>query len=732
MNKKISQFFPIYFKNLSTAIFNLYIFFPYFFSIKILAKTLFYPWKNLIYTKKAQFFSFSQILEAISFNLISRTIGFFARFSLILFWFFLQLTYTISLPFIFLFFILISPIFFLFNLFSESEEEKKKKQRENFIKFHLLSAENKEKVKAWFEDYYQEWQKLKRWYLKENLFQIPPLARDWAYGYTYNLNQFCEELTTAEYLSSKTAVVDREKEITQIEDILIKSRYNNVLIVGEDGVGKHTIVDALAYRVYHGITQKPLMYHRILKLNMEKILTTFNDQIKREEFFDQLLSEASQAKNIIIFIDKIDRYLAGDDYTRVDLSIPIEKYAKTSLLQIIGITTPFFYQKIIFPNDKINQIFTKVNVEEITPEIAEKILLKLIFNFENKYQLAIPYETIKNAIIKSNFYLTYIPFPEKAIDLIDLACAKAKKEGKKILHPLYVDLAIMEKTHIPTIMTEEIKNKLLHLEENLKQKIFGQEEAMIKIASAVKQAFILAGKRKKPIGSFLFLGPTGVGKTETAKILSQVFFGSEKYLLRFDMSLYQTKEDIEKLIGSYQTKDPGLLTQTIRENPYGVLLLDEIEKTHPDLLNIFLTILDEGYFTDSFGKRVDCKNLVIIATSNAGSDLMFKQEKVEDTNFLINYLIEKKIFTPEFLNRFDALVFYKPLKESDFLLIAKKAVALLKKEVFNLYNVEIEVSDEYLLKLIKEKLDFRFGARNLQRLLKEEIEKQVVDSVLNN
>jgi ATP-dependent Clp protease ATP-binding subunit ClpA len=198
------------------------------------------------------------------------------------------------------------------------------------------------------------------------------------------------------------------------------------------------------------------------------------------------------------------------------------------------------------------------------------------------------------------------------------------------------------------------------------------------------------------------------------------------------MSLYQTKQDIEKLIGSYTTKDPGLLTQAIRENPYGVLLLDEIEKASPDLLNIFLTILDEGYFTDGFGKKVDCKNLVIIATSNAGSDLMFKIEKITDNNSIINYLIEEKIFTPEFLNRFDALVVYKPLKTEDFLLIAKKLVENLKKEILNLYNVKLEISDNYLLKLIKENLDYRFGARNLQRILKEKIEKQVVELVLTN
>lgn len=733
MFKKILFLYKNYFQNLLTALVNLFIFFPYFFSIKKLFQTLFFPWKNLVYNKKKpQGFSFSYLIEKFSFNLISSAIGFMMRFSLLAFWFLWQTLYSISIPIIFIFSILISPIFLVLNFLKDQEEEKNKKKRQ-FLKDHFLKEENKEKVEEWFENYYQEEEKGKLWYRKENLFNLPPLARDWAFGYTYLLNQFGLELTTQAYLENRPAVIDRENEITQIEEVLSKSKYNNALIIGEEGVGKHSIIDALAYRMFHGLTTPQLIYHRLIKLDMEKILTVYQDQKSRELFFDQLLNDAVSAGNIIIFIDKIDRYLSSSEITRVDLSIPLEKYAKTSNLQIIGVTTPFLYQKFIFPLEKINQLFTKVEVEEVSLELAEKIMLKIALNLEKKYQIKIPYETIQETINKSSFYLTYIPFPEKAIELLDLACIKAQLSHETKVLPETVNQVLTEKTKIPTQLNNQLKEKIINLEDELKKEIFGQDFALKKLSMAIARAFILIGKRKKPLASFLFLGPTGVGKTETAKLLAETFFGSKNYLLRFDMSLYQKTEDIEKLIGSYKTNYPGILTETIRNNPYGVLLLDEIEKSNPKLLNIFLTILDEGYFTDGFGKKVDCKNLIIIATSNAGSDLIFNNlNKTINDNFFINYLIEKKFFSPEFLNRFDSIIFYQPLSEKTYLQIGKKVINLIKKEFFDLYQINIEVSENYLLKLIKTKVDPRFGARNLNRIIKEETENKIINYLLKN
>ena len=309
MLKKISEFYIKSLQSFFQAVLNIFIFLPYFFSVKILLKTLFYPWKNINYSKTIDSFSLSFWLEKNFFNFISVTIGFFMRFSLLSFYVLVQILLLITIPVILFVYLIFISFFSLISLFKKTDEEKKQEALNKFIKFHLLTAENKNQVIAWFDQYYQEKEKREKWWLKENLFLIPPLARDWAYGYTYFLDHYSEELTSGLYLQSKPAIVDREKEIKAIEEVLSKSRLNNVLIVGEDGVGKHTIVDSLAYRIYHGISDQ-LMYHRILKLDMEKILNEYQDQVKREFFLEQLLKEAVEAKNIIIFIDDIDRYLS--------------------------------------------------------------------------------------------------------------------------------------------------------------------------------------------------------------------------------------------------------------------------------------------------------------------------------------------------------------------------------------------------------------------------------------
>ncbi|MDO8741660.1 MAG: AAA family ATPase [Candidatus Roizmanbacteria bacterium] len=292
----------------------------------------------------------------------------------------------------------------------------------------------------------------------------------------------------------------------------------------------------------------------------------------------------------------------------------------------------------------------------------------------------------------------------------------------------------MIKTHIPTTITKQMKEKLLNLETLLFSRIIQQDEAIKKLSSALRRSFLLIGKRKKPLTTFLLLGPTGVGKTETAKVIAQVFFSDQqKYLLRFDMSEFQSKYDIPKLIGD--STNPGFLTQTIREQSYGVLLLDEIEKADKDLINIFLTIIDEGYFVDGQGKRVDCKNLIIIATSNAGSDMLYKQSTVEDTlrnNELINYLVEKRIFSPEFLNRFDGVITFQPLNKEAINILAKRIIDRITIDIYKLYKVKIIVSEKTLEAISQKGYDPRFGARNLERTIRDEIEDKAAKLIFEN
>ena len=658
------------------------------------------------------------------------------RSALLFFYFFLQALLLIALPFFLVFYLLYLPFGFIAYSFRKSEEEVKEHLRLKFIGQHLLDQVNYKQVASWFEDYYQKHIHHTRWFSKANLFSIPPLARDWSEGFTPTLDQYGQDLTSQAYQNKTLNIVDREKEIDEIERTLSKSQEANVVIVGEEGVGKHTVVIALAKKMYEGKTKSMLMYKRIIWLNMEKILNQETDLKKRESFLEDLFAEAQKAKNILIFIDNLDRYLANDN-AKIDLTSSIGKYAKSNSLQFIGITTPFYYEKYIFNNERLARSFVKIDVKEVTASEAEKILISLSFAFENRYGLILPYETIKTAIQKSDFYLTAIPFPEKAIDLLDSACVLAKSDQvhKTVVMPDLIDKVVSEKTHVPVTVNQNTKDKLIHLEELLLAKIVNQNEAIKKVASTLRRSFLLLGKRKKPLASFLFLGPTGVGKTETAKAIAKIFFGGEIYLLRFDMSNFQSTADIPKLIGSIDTGNPGLLAKGVRESPYGVLLLDEIEKGNRDLINIFLSVLDEGYFTDGFGKRVDCKNLVIIATSNAGSDFIYSNpggSRISQMNSvsLIDHLIEQKIFSPEFLNRFDGVIAYRPLDLESAKLIAKKMLDVISQDIYSLHKVKISLSDSYINDLVAKGYDPKFGARNLERLLRDEVEDKIAKVIL--
>lgn len=758
------------------AIYTLIFFFPYFFSFIPLLKTFFYPWKHIVTKKETRGFSFSEFFNRLLLNMMSSCIGASMRFSIIIFFLFFELFYIVSLPIVTVFFFcLILPTSLALYMANPTEEEIKEKKKEMFLASHCLKQENSLAVSEWFEEGWQETISEKKWWDRKLLFSYPPLARDWATGYTPMLDTYVEDLTSSVYQSETRHIVGRKKELSQMQDILSKSEEANVILVGEEGVGKRTVVDALARLIYEGQTGLQLAYKRILRLNMEKILTFSTDLKQRETFFEDLLSEAVEAKSVILLIENIDKYCAPGE-GRLDLTTSIEKFAKYPTIQFIGITTPFFFQRYLFPNEKINRLFAKVDVKEISKTEALVTLLHCIPSFEKTYSVDIPYETALAVIEKSEFYITHIPFPEKAIELLDQTAShyysrfkRKPHEKMPVILPEYIDVVLSEKTHIPTSLTEEMRKKLLELETLLEQHVLFQKNALSQLAGAIRRSFILLGKRKKPLATFLFLGPTGVGKTETAKALAHIFFGNEaSYLTRFDMSLFQSKDDIKTLIGSLESGLSGMMSQAIREQPYAVLLLDELEKAHPDLLNIFLTIIDEGYFTDGFGKRVDCKNLIIIGTSNAGSDYIYKQQQLMDKinqvaiggsdlgasptradsqavgehwrgdetrqNLsqpqIIDYLVQNKIYSPEFLNRFDGVVVYNPISNDALLELAKKMSSSIQTTIFSVYQIKINVKEETLLTMIKKHYNPQFGARNLEHVVTTEIEDKLATLLL--
>ncbi|MBI3619718.1 ATP-dependent Clp protease ATP-binding subunit [Candidatus Roizmanbacteria bacterium] len=715
--------------NFLTAYANSFLFLFYFFSVSSLFRTLFYPWKNIVTTKADKGFSFSEWFNRFSFNVISSGLGFIMRSSLIIFYFLLLIVLILLFPVFLCFYFLFLPILYFTAHTARQEEENKKRIINRFVSGHLTDENNRLLVEKWGMVFYEKYYLTSQWWARPNLFSVPPLARDWAVGYTPILDKYADELTTPSYQTKIQNVVDRQKEINEIERTLTKQQEANVVIVGEEGVGKHTIVDALAKKIYEGKTISVLMYKRILKLNMEKILAEFNDLKTREQFFEGLLNEALKAGNIIFFFDDFDQYISAGS-SRVDLTVSIEKFARGAGVQFIGITSPFAYQRYIFENEKIARLFTKVDVFEISKKEAEEILMHNAFNYEKKYRLLIPYEIIAEIVEKSDYYLTSIPFPEKAVDLLDRACILASQLHSVRVSPDIVSQVVTEKSHTPTALSGDLKKQLATLATHLNERIIGQDNALAKIVPTLQRSLVLMGKRKRPLATFLFLGPTGVGKTETAKAIASSLFGNETSLIRFDMSLFQTEQDIVRLIGASDSGYPGLLTKAIRDNPYGVLLLDEIEKANKNLLNIFLTILDEGYFSDGFGKRVDCKNLIIVATSNAGGDKIFRDaDSFSSEKKLLDYLIGNKYFSPEFLNRFDGIIAYQPLTFAATERIARKLEAKIISEQMPTAKGTVPLSPEQLRDIIQQAYDVRFGVRDLERRLRENVEKQISSSL---
>jgi len=715
---------------------NLCKFLPYFFSVFFLIKTLFSPWKRVYAIKTKPGFLFDEWAKIISFNLISSCIGCMLRLFLVGLYLFIQiLFFALLIPSAIVFILVSLLILYPLTLVQPSEKELKTIAKNNFLRLRLLKEENRTSVEQWFEHYYQTYKQKKAWWSLSELFAIPPIARDWHMGFTVTLDRYGEELTKPTLY--KHHLVGRKKEIDQIEQILSKSEESNVVVVGEEGVGKQTIIEELAKRLYYGQTVGLLAYKRMILVLMGKILSESVDKNQKEELVRQVFSEAAAAGNIILVIRELDRYVSPEP-GRIDLSAVIEPFAKTSNVQCIGVTTPFLFQKYLYSNEKIRRIFQKVDVGAVSPDEALQILMDAAYAFEKRFPVILPYETLQAIVEKSEYYITHIPFPEKAVELLDEICAtvsqRGKPDGASVIDPSVVDQVLSQKIHVPTTLSEDTKTKLRSLESALSEQIIDQQEAVQKTASTLRRSFLLINKRKKPFATLLFLGPTGVGKTQTAKTIAQFFFGSEKYLYRFDMSSYQSKDDIVLLIGSRDKNQPGLLTESIRNNPYGVLLLDELEKANKDLLNIFLTIIDEGYFTDGFGKPVDCKNLIIVATSNAGSDQIYEElaryVNSKEEGWLINYLVSKKIFSPEFLNRFDQIVLYRPLEKESVFKIAKREVKKIEITIQKLYHINMTVTDDFLSKLIDREYDRKFGARNMERLIHDNIEDTIAKMIL--
>lgn len=621
---------------------------------------------------------------------------------------------------------------------------------------------------------------------------------------TPTLDQFSRDMTMDARMGNLDPVIGREKEIERVLQILSRRMKNNPCMVGEPGVGKTAVAEGIAYLIAAGDVPDTVRDKRLLSLDLSSMVAGSKYRGEFEERIKKVIAEVKNAGNVILFVDELHTIIgAGGAEGAIDASNILKPSLSRGEIQMIGATTRAEYRKYIEKDAALERRFQPVYVEEPTNEETVEILKGLRSAYEEHHHVEISDQALEAAVSLSVRYISDRFLPDKAIDLMDEACSRKRlgfgKKAKKTL-PLELEIQVLSDdienlleagdideaaellkkqrkleakldktkqnknvknvvvdaediadvvsvwTKIPVNkLTEQESKRLERLEEELHKRVVGQNEAVDAVARAIKRSRVGLKDPKRPVGSFLFLGPTGVGKTELSKALAEAVFGSEEALIRVDMSEYMEKHSVSKLIGSppgyVGFEEGGQLSEKVRSNPYSVILFDEIEKAHSDVFNILLQVLDDGHITDSQGRKVDFKNTIIIMTSNTGAQRIIDPKKLgfvtasnadtEHEDMKKNVMDEvKQNFKPEFLNRIDDIIVFRALTEEDVRNISNLLLKELKQRVASQMEIQLKFGDA-VKKLIFEKgYDKKYGARPLKRVIQTNIEDELAEAVL--
>lgn len=557
-------------------------------------------------------------------------------------------------------------------------------------------------------------------------------------GWTLETEKYTKDINT-EVLkrSEEYFLVGRGKEVSQLEQVLLRTSKRNAILLGEPGLGKTTIVYSLARKSVIGELPVELSYKRFMELDLTSINASANEG-EIEQRLKNILVEVSHAGDVVLFVPNIENLAGALEGGKFDISGLLSQTLKDINLQVIGTSTRAAFHKYIEDKAVFADSFEVIDVTEPNTDEAIRILEEATHLIESKTGVKITYKAILKAVELSERYLIDKVLPGKAINLVDEAAANIALSGKKLLEESDIEHIISDKAKVPAgLATGEEKDKLLQLEKVLHQRIVSQDEAISAISQAVRRARTLKRDSKKPIGVFLFLGPTGVGKTETAKALAEVYYGSEERILRFDMSEFNQENSVYRLIGSppgsSEFKEGGQLTEAVRVNPFSLILLDELEKAHSKVLEIFLAIFDEGRITDSSGRPISFTNTIIIGTSNAGAEYIREQINSGNPADLKKSLIEKLLtentFRPEFINRFDDVIVYRPLDQIEVTKVVEMLLNNLARRLEK-QDLTVKFTPALVTFLAKIGYDPQFGARPLQRAIQDQVEAKISQAIL--
>ena len=622
------------------------------------------------------------------------------------------------------------------------------------------------------------------------------------------LEQYCTDLTEKAADGKLDPVVGRMEEIERLMQVLSRRTKNNPCLVGEPGVGKTAIIEGLAQRIVSGMVPESMKHKHILTLDLASLIAGSKYRGEFEDRMKRLIQEVKSSSDILLFLDEVHTMIgAGGAEGAMDASNILKPSLARGELQLIGATTISEYRKYIEKDAALERRFQPITVEEPDSAQSIQILEGLKGKYESHHHVTIEPGALEAAVKLSERYISDRNLPDKAIDVLDEACSKANLNGFKVPDNLTKTEEILQSlmkekeqavaegrfaeasmlnqeqqavekklesikkrfdknqashqicvteqqiaevvsvwTKIPVQKLGESESaRLRKLEQTLQKRVIGQEEAVTAVAKAVKRGRVGLKSPNRPIGSFLFLGPTGVGKTELSNALAEALFGQEDAMIRVDMSEYMEKHSVSKMIGSppgyVGHEEGGQLSEKVRRNPYAVILFDEIEKAHPDVFNILLQVLDDGHITDSQGRKIDFRNTVIIMTSNAGAKAIVEPKKLgfaakedpqDDYKKMKSNVMDevKQLFRPEFLNRIDEIIVFHALSAENL----KKIAGLLCKEfavrVQSQLNIQLHIRDSVKKHIVEVGTDTKYGARPLRRAVQNELEDKMAEAIL--